>query len=138
MDEKLERFFNAINFNIDYYKYFINASVTDVLLAKKSNKMRLVIKIDNLIPIEVFKELCVCGKTLKGAEDVRYKFIVENNNKLLEDYFNYYFDVLVSKCPMLRAINRNKIIIEDNNITFQVLNKAEKDKIVAAELYIRR
>ena len=129
MDEKLERFFNAINFNIDFFKYFKNASVTDVLLAKKSNKMRLVMNIDYLIPIEVFKELCICGKTLKGAEDVRYKFIVQNNDKLLEDYFNYYFDILVDKCPMLRAINRNKINIDSNTITFQVLNNIEKEKI---------
>ena len=129
MDEKLERFFNAINFNKDYYKYFVNASVKDVLLAKKTNKMRLVMNIDNLVPIEVFEELCSCGKTLKGADDVRYKFIVKNNNELFDVYFNYYFDILVSKCPMLKSINRNNIKFEDNNIIFHVLNDVEEEKI---------
>ncbi len=129
MDEKLERFFNAINFNKDYIHYFKNASVKDVLLAKKINRITVVINIDELIPIDVFKELFTSGKTLKGAESVRYKFIVENNNKYFEDYFNYYFDILISKCPMLVCIDRNKITFDNNKITFQVLNKVEKEKI---------
>ena len=128
MDSKLERFFNAINFNEDYYVYFNDASVNDVLLNKKLNKMILVLNMKSEVPIDVFKELYVQGKTLKGADDVKYRFIVEEE-KYIEDYFNYYFDYLVSKCPMLTCINRDKIKIEDNSINFSVLNKAEENKI---------
>ena len=62
MDSKLERFFNAINFNKDYYDYFKESSVNDVLLNKKLNKMTLVLNMPSEVPIDVFKELYVKGK----------------------------------------------------------------------------
>ena len=129
MDDKLVRFFNAINFNKDYIHYFNNASVKDVLLVKKEEKLTIVIEIDNLPPIDVFKELYISGKTLKGSKDVRYKFITLNNSDYLEDYFNYYFDYLVSKCPMLNCIDKSKINFDNDSINFEVLNNVEKEKI---------
>ena len=128
MDEKLERFFNAINFNKDYYSYFKESSVNDVLLNKKLNKMTLVLNMPTNVPIDVFRELYIKGKNLKGADEVRYKFIVEES-KYFSDYFNYYFDYLVSKCQMLTCVDRDKIKIDDTSIVFSVLNTAESNKI---------
>ena len=133
MQDKLERFFNAINFDIDKYNYFDNASVKEVLLNKKSNKMTLVIENDCVLPLEVFKNLYDKSLTFKGAETVRFKFEVNDNSKYFVDYFYYYFDILVSKCPMLSCINKDNITIEDSSINIEVLNKAEKDKIESLE-----
>ena len=129
MDSKLSRFFNAINFDQKYYSFFENASVKDVLLTRKTNKMTIIISIDNTLPIDVFSYLCTTGKTLNPEGDVRYKFLVKNNELLFNDYFNYYFDILISKCPMLKSIDREKIEIDNNNIKFNVLNTFEKEKI---------
>ncbi len=133
MEAKLERFLNTINFNEENYKYFENASVKEVLLTKKTNRMTLILNLDKLFPIDVFKELYEKAHTLKGAESVRFKFIVKENNMYFDDYFNYYFDILVDNCPMLRSIDRNKITINDNKISFEVLNNAEKEKIESLE-----
>ena len=57
-DNKLERFFNAINFDKNFTVFFEEASVKEVLLNKKINRMTLVINIDDLPPINVFKSLC--------------------------------------------------------------------------------
>ena len=78
MDSKLERFLNAINFDKKYYECFSNAIVKDVLLTKKTNKMTLIIDIDKLLPIDVFKELMESSLTLKGADKVRFKFNVKS------------------------------------------------------------
>ncbi|MBQ6285426.1 MAG: PolC-type DNA polymerase III [Bacilli bacterium] len=128
-DDKLTRFFDTTNFNSDFTKYFKNASVKEVLLNKKQAKMTMVIEIDNLPDTEVFKELYEKGLTLKGVKEFRLKFIVENNDKLFVDYFNYYFDILVSRCPMLRCIDRDKIVFNNNNVSIEVLNTAEENKI---------
>ena len=128
MDSKLNRFFNAINFDQKYYNYFENASVKDVLLTRKTNKMTIILSIENTLPIDVFLYLYTTGKTINPEGDVRYKFIVNNSN-YFNEYFNYYFDILVSKCPMLKSIDRDKIVINESNITFNVLNTFEKDKI---------
>ena len=77
IDSKLERLFNTINFNQEYFRYFEKASVKEVLLLKKINRMTLVIEIDKLFPLDVFKELYDKASTLKGADSVRFKFIVE-------------------------------------------------------------
>ena len=128
-DEKLLRFFNAVNFNDSLTQYFKDYAVKEVLLEQKTNTMRLVLECDDLVPISVFKELYISGNTLKGVYKVIYKFIVKNNTKYLEDYFNYYFDKLVSKCPMLECIDREKIKFNDNIIDITVLNNVEKNKI---------
>ena len=128
-DDKLIRFFNAIDFNKEYLKYYENASLKEVLLRRKENRMTMVINIDSLPPIEAFKETYEKGKTLEGADEVRFKFIVENNTLLFKEYFDYYFDILVSKCPMLNCIDRNKITFENNKINIEVLNPAEYNKI---------
>ena len=130
MDSKLERFLNAVNFNKDFTSYFDKAVVKDVRINKETNRMTLILNLDKLIPINVFEELYNKGKTLKGASEVRYKFIINNiDNEYFKDYFNYYFDILLSRCPMLEAIDKNKITFNDNNINFEVLNNVEKDKI---------
>lgn len=82
-DNKLVRFFNTVNFNIDFTGFFEEASLKEVLLDKKNNKMTMIIEMDNLVPLEVFKELCEKGKTLEGAEKVRFKFII----KIMINYF---------------------------------------------------
>ena len=128
-DDKLIRFFNAINFNKDYLKYYENASLKEVLLKRKENKMTMIINIDLLPPIEVFKEIYEKGKTLEGAKKVRFKFIVENNTLLFKEYFDYYFDILINRCPMLNCIDRNKITFNNNKINIEVLNPAEYNKI---------
>ena len=78
---------------------------------------------------EVFKEIYEKGKTLEGAKEVRFKFIVENNTLLFKEYFDYYFDILINRCPMLNCIDRNKITFNNNKINIEVLNPAEYNKI---------
>ncbi len=128
-DEKLLRFLNAVNFNDSLTQYFKDYTVKEVLLEQKTNTMRLVLECDELIPINIFDELYKSGNTLNGVNKVIYKFIVKNNTKYLEDYFNYYFDKLLSKCPMLKCIDRDKIKFDNSNINIPVLNNVEKDKI---------
>ena len=129
MDEKLERFLKTIDFNKENYSYFDNASVKEVLLTKKTNRMTLILNLDKLLPIDIFKELYDKAHNLKGAESIRLKFILKDNSLYFNEYFNYYFDILVDNCPMLRSINRDKITIDNTNIKFEVLNIAEKEKI---------
>ena len=133
MDAKLERFLNAINFNKELYNYFDDASVKEVLLNKKTSKMTLILNMDNVLPIDVFSLLCESSKSLKGAKKVRFKIIRKEDNKYFKDYFNYYFDILVGKCPMLNSIDKDKIEIDSTTISINVLNKVEFDKIKSLE-----
>ena len=70
-DDKLIRFFNAIDFNKEYLKYYENASLKEVLLRRKENRMTMVINIDSLPPIEAFKETYEKGKTLEDRNAIK-------------------------------------------------------------------
>ena len=89
MDEKLERFLKTIDFNKENYSYFDNASVKEVLLTKKTNRMTLILNLDKLLPIDIFKELYDKAHNLKGAESIRLKFILKDNSLYFNEYFNY-------------------------------------------------
>ena len=128
-DNKLNRFFDTTNFNNEFTIYFNNASLKEVLLSKKSNRMTMIIEIDKLPSINVFEELYEKGKTLKGVKEFRIKFISNDNKDKLKEYFNYYFDILINKCPMLKCIDKEKITFNDNSINIEVLNTAELNKI---------
>ena len=95
-DNKLERFFNAIDFNKDYEEYFTNAKVMDVRLNKELNRMTLLINLDTEVPINVFNELCVKGLNLDGASSVRYKFTINGSESFFDDYFQLYQLMLFS------------------------------------------
>ena len=129
VDEKLNRFLTSININENYLNYFNEASLKEVLLDKKKNKITLIIEMESLIPLDVFDELCKKGKNLPGVEKTHFKFIIKNNTLLLKEYFNYYFTLLIIKCPMLESINKDKITIDNNIINIEVLNTIEKEKI---------
>ena len=129
IDEKLQRFFDSVNFDINLTSFFEGASLLEVLLDKKNNILTLRIQMEDLIPIEVFNKLYETSLSFKSAKKVKYRFEITNNDKLLSDYFNYYFDKLIIKCPMLECIDRDKIVFDNNIITINVLNKTEQKKI---------
>ena len=54
-DEKLERFFDAINFDINLRNYFSESIVNEVLLNKKINMMTICFTMEETMHIEIYK-----------------------------------------------------------------------------------
>ena len=128
-DIRLLKLANTIKLNENFTKYLENAELKEVLLNKKTNKMTIVIINDFLFPIDMFHELYEKGTSLDGVDKIRYKFIIKENNKYFQEYFLYYFDILVKSCPMLECIKKDKIAFDGNSVNIEVLNSAEKNKI---------
>lgn len=108
-DIRLLKLANTIKLNENFTKYLENAELKEVLLNKKTNKMTIVIINDFLFPIDMFHELYEKGTSLDGVDKIRYKFIIKENNKYFQEYFLYYFDILVKSCPMLECIKKIKL-----------------------------
>ena len=128
-DIRLLKLANTIKLNENFTKYLENAELKEVLLNKKTNKMTIVIINNFLFPIDMFHELYEKGTSLDGVDKIRYKFIIKENNKYFQEYFLYYFDILVKSCPMLECIKKDKIAFDGNSVNIEVLNSAEKNKI---------
>ena len=130
-DVKLERFLNKIDFDINKYPYFNEYLLDKVTLNKKLNSMTLYIKMHEIMVVDAYKELVSKSKNFTSASKVEYVFILEDKNKYMKEYLEYYFNLIINKCPSLCSTDLNKVKYEDNIITFEVLNSAEEDKIMS-------
>lgn len=128
MDNKLLRFFNEIKLEEVYFDNFKEAKIEKVEVNIKKKIWIIHISFKSLINTEMFDILCSRCLNLKDVDKVKFKFSFENSDSL-SDYFWYYFNKLVLKCPMLEGIKNNNIEINDNKIKFETLNKIEYDKI---------
>ena len=129
MDDKLESFFNKVNFNSDYYKYFDGATVIQVVVKNKENRWDIYLGLKKQIPINIFEELVKCSKSIEDVDKIHFVFNIENiDNDYLNDYFLYMFRKISEDCPTLASIFDNDIVVEDNKIVVEVINKAEENK----------
>lgn len=129
MDNKLLRFFNEIKFDEAYFEQFKDAKIDKVEVNTKKKIWVIHISFLDLINVEVFELLCNQCKTFEKVDKIYFKFKYENGDELLSKYFYYYFDKLISKCPMLESIKNNNITFENNLIKIETLNQIELNKI---------
>ncbi len=128
MDSKLERFFKKINLEESEYVYFENAKLQNVVVDTHEESWTLYILINTMIPVNTFVMLSNLSKSLEAVKKVYFVFKHESLD-LLTDYTNYIFKNYQEKCPMLKSIKEENIIIEENIIKIEVANKAEEEKI---------
>ncbi|MEG1305958.1 MAG: PolC-type DNA polymerase III [Bacilli bacterium] len=128
MDDKLVRFFNKINFNNEYIKYFKDSVITKVDVIKDMQRWVIHMNMDKSLPIEIFSELTFASRNIDNVKRVDFVFTTK---ELLyaKEYFFYYFDKLILACPNLCSVRDNVIEADNNLITIEVLNKTEEDKI---------
>ncbi len=129
MDDKLLRFFSVINLDKKYYPYFKGSRVKKVVVDKEKKEWTIYLYLIDLINVSVFEQLYECSKSIDDVKKVHFVFSFEDDKNLLLDYYKYYFDILVRACPMLESMKDNKIKIENNIISIDVLNIAEDKKI---------
>lgn len=129
MDNKLERFFKKINFNIDYYKYFINAKVVKVNVNSAEKTWLIEIDIDNMIAPSIFDELSIASDSIEDVDKVYFKFNFQNDNNLFNDYFYSCFKKCSESYPILLSISEGDIVIDEYSVKINVINKVELEKI---------
>ena len=130
MDNRVKRFFDVIKLEESEYSFFEGSSVKKVDVDKQKKEWVVYLNLDNIIPINTFKNMYELSKNINDVNKVHYVFYVKNiDYSLLEDYFNYYFDILVEGCPMLSSMKDNNIIFNGENIVFEVVNSSEEKKI---------
>ena len=129
MDAKLERFLKLIELNEKNYSYFSNANITTVKVSNESKSWAIYIKIKEMIPLKIYEELIEKSEKIKNVKKVYFYFSFEEENNTFNEYFNYCFDTLKEKCPMLNGIKEKDIVRDKDKIIIKVLNKIEEDKV---------
>ena len=89
MDNKIERFLIKAKFDKDKFYYFEGATLKEVIVNKKTTDWLICINLDNLLPIDVYKELKIASKSIKESRNIDFSFTFKNGKELLKDYFYY-------------------------------------------------
>lgn len=128
MDNKLVRFFDKINLENEYFKFFEGARLENVLVDNYNSTWTLYIMIDKMIDTSLFNLLCVKSSKLPLVSKVYFVWKHDDIDKL-RDYVLYIFNNYQEKCPTLKSIKEDDINIDGLNISFEVSSNAELNKI---------
>ena len=128
MDAKLERYFNKINLEKEYFDYFLGAKLENVVVDNSDQSWSLYIILDKMISTDVFNVICERSECLDKVRRVYYYF-KHNDNSFVFDYVKYIFKKYQEKCPMLTSIKEEDIKVEDNRIIIEVSNLTEAHKV---------
>ena len=125
----MEKLLNKIE--IENRDYFNNAVLSKVLCNKNDNNYCLIIKIDNILPVDIYDEFInKLENTFSEYNSVIASFQVDNiNYDLLNDYYKYLLKKYSSKYLLIDLFCENKIILNNNELTIEVDNIAEKQKL---------
>ena len=132
MDDKLLRFFNKINYtNIEEFN---NSKVTKVTINKEEETWTVYIENENCINIDIALELMNLAK--KGIDGVKSINVVFENKNISEndiiDYFKYLLNEVVKVSPALSSIVNNKMNVNEEVITIEVISNIE-EKLIKKE-----
>ena len=130
MDDRVKRFFDVIKLDEKEYSFFNGSSVKKVDVDNNKREWVVYLNLDNIIPISTFKNMYDLSQKIKDVNKVHFVFSIKNlDYSMLEDYFNYYFNILIENCPMLESMKDNIVYFDEKNIIFDVINSAEEKKI---------
>ena len=130
MDNKLERFFNKINYtNLDEFK---DSKIDKVVINKIKESWTVYIENMKPINIETMLDLIsVSKKGIDGVSTINIRFI---NNNITDDniieYFKYLLNEVSKKSPSLSSIINNNIFLNSNIITIEVSSKLEEKMVL--------
>ncbi|MGE5455870.1 MAG: PolC-type DNA polymerase III [Ignavibacteriales bacterium] len=131
MQEKMKLLLEKINMNIEDHKYFEDATLNKIEGKKKESSYYFHITLTNLLPVDIYNQFCELLKQgFNQFEIVKPIFCVEkfDDSKLIE-YFNNLINQYSVKYPLLKTFVDSNIILENNILTVEVNNKAEKMKL---------
>ncbi len=126
MKNKVIEFLNQIGINEDYIEILKDISIEKVIINRKSNRFHFIFHIDNILPIEVFKDL---EKSLKDSfhHDITLEIKCETEDySRINEYLNEQIVEYEQKELRYSVFKNRKVEIDKFNIYFPVDNKIEE------------
>ena len=132
MNDKIKILLDKINIDKDYYQYFSDAVISKIKVNKKLNSWIIYIEKDNLLPVQVLKEL-EDNKMLLDSNASNIEFVFNIKTPSIEVYKSYYDYLLLMLKDDLKVLEiyEDALKIEDNRLVLVVSNEVEKEKLNA-------
>ena len=126
MQEKFIDLLNQIGINEDYLDYFINSYVEKVIINRSNKKFHFILKIDNLLPPNVYSDLLT---SLEDSFTSGIKLTINYNNydnDIISEYLNNIIKDYAQKEMRYNVFIDREISIENNIITYTAYNQIEE------------
>ena len=130
MDDKIKVLLDRINIDENSYQYFNNAKISKIKVNSKIDSWLVFIEIDDLLPVEVYRELEEKKMALdKNASSIEFIFDVKNFD--IEKYLEYYKYLLTTLKKDLRVLEiyEDCMRIENEFLVLIVSTPVEKKKL---------
>ena len=133
MDDKIKIFLDKIAVDNNNYKYFNSAILKQIKIYKKKKKYNIFIDIDDILPLDIYKEVEEKKHILCEEYDININYNIQNIdlNKYL-DYFTYILELLKDKLKVIE-IYISCLNIENNKLILVVDNKKEEEKLLSVK-----
>ena len=126
MSEKQLRFLENIGINEDYMDCFNGSEVLKVLVDKDTNSFHFVMKIDNILDIEVYDDLVL---SLRDAFNYNIKLTLEydgDDYSKVGNYIDRIIDSYSSDSIRFGVFKNRDVEIDGRVVNFVVYNKIEE------------
>ena len=130
MDAKLNSLLTKIKLDEEFFKYFENGKLEQIIANTNKTKYNFVISLEKHLDVEVYNELL--NKVLlsfPGFEEIKVILKIEKMGDNYKAYFDYFIDLYSKESPLLQTFKNNKMYVENNNLIIEVGNLAEKMKL---------
>jgi len=129
MNEKMNRFLEQIGINEEYVKYFDGSEVLQVLINKESNSFHFVIKIINILDINVYDDLLLSLKDAFNYDiKLTLKYDGDDYSKVI-NYLNRIIDTYSNDSIRYGVFKNRQVEVSGKKIYFLVYNKIEEMNI---------
>ena len=130
MEQKIKILLDKLNIGEEYFQYFCDASITKIKVNSKKNSWNVFIKINKMIPVDVYQQLENNKMKLNDqASSIELVFEVEEQDlSLYQEYFSKYLIFELEELEV-KDLYKDSLQVIDNQLSFVVSNEIEKEKI---------
>ena len=114
MKNEIKIFLDKLNIDQRFFSEVENASIEKVLVYEEIGKIKIILKNDTNISIELYKLLTSSLKNFFGGKEVYLYLNVDYpNNDYFKDYFNETIEIIKRKNPIIDIFSDRLISQEE-------------------------
>ena len=129
MKNEIKVLLEKLNIDPKFFSEVENASIEKVLVYEEIGKIKLILKNDTNLSIELYKELTSSLKNFFGGKEIYLYLEVDRpNNDYFKDYFNETIEIIRRKNPIIDIFS-DRLISKEEKYFVEVINKAEERQV---------
>ena len=129
MNNEIKGLLEKLNIDQRFFSEVENASIERVLVYEEIGKIKLILKNNTNISIELYKTLTSSLKNFFGGKEVYLYLNVDYpNNDYFKDYFNETIEIIKRKNPIIDIFS-DRLIAKEEKYFVEVINKAEERQV---------